>query len=59
MGLDDRIAFAVDLAIRLVPTYAENFRSTIDAQRARGFELDRVRDGLVARVSRLAPLAVP
>jgi energy-coupling factor transport system permease protein len=59
MGLSDRIAFAVDLAMRLVPTYAENFRSTIDAQRARGFELDRFRGGIIARVSRLAPLAVP
>ena len=34
LGLNDRIAFAVDLAIRLVPTYADDFRTTIDAQRA-------------------------
>jgi energy-coupling factor transport system permease protein len=59
MGLNDRIAFAIDLAIRLVPTYAENFRSTIDAQRARGFEFDKLKGGLVARLRRLAPLAVP
>jgi len=59
LGLSDRIAFAVDLAIRLVPTYAADFRSTIDAQRARGFEVDKVRGGLLSRVRRLAPLAVP
>lgn len=59
MGLNDRIAFAIDLAIRLVPTYAENFRSTVDAQRARGFEVDKLAGGLAARVRRLAPLAVP
>ena len=59
LGLSDRIAFAVDLAIRLVPTYAEDFRTTMDAQRARGFELDRLRGGFIARVRRLAPLAVP
>jgi energy-coupling factor transport system permease protein len=59
LGLSDRIAFAVDLAIRLVPTYAQDFRSTMDAQRARGFELDHLRGGFVARVRRLAPLAVP
>jgi energy-coupling factor transport system permease protein len=59
MGLNDRIAFAVDLAIRLVPTYAADFRSTIDAQRARGYEIDKLKGGLFERVRRLAPLAVP
>lgn len=59
LGLNDQIAFAIDLAIRLVPTYAENFRSTVDAQRARGFELDKLKGGIAGRVRRLAPLAVP
>jgi energy-coupling factor transport system permease protein len=59
LGLNDQIAFAIDLAIRLVPTYAENFRSTVDAQRARGFELDKLKGGMAGRVRRLAPLAVP
>ncbi|NJM07084.1 energy-coupling factor transporter transmembrane protein EcfT [Candidatus Gracilibacteria bacterium] len=59
MGLGDRIAFAVDLAIRLVPTYGANFASTVDAQRARGFEFDKLKGGIIARLQRLAPLAVP
>lgn len=59
LGLNDRIAFAVDLAIRLVPTYAADFRSTIDAQRARGFEVDKLRGGIFERLRRLAPLTVP
>jgi energy-coupling factor transport system permease protein len=59
LGLNDRIAFAVDLAIRLVPTYADDFRTTIDAQRARGFEIDKLKGGLLARLRKLAPLAVP
>ncbi|MBK9712397.1 MAG: energy-coupling factor transporter transmembrane protein EcfT [Kouleothrix sp.] len=59
LGLNDRIAFAVDLAIRLVPTYAADFRTTIDAQRARGFEIDKLKGGLFERVRKLAPLAVP
>jgi energy-coupling factor transport system permease protein len=59
LGLNDRIAFAVDLAIRLVPTYADDFRTTIDAQRARGFEIDKLKGGLLARIRKLAPLAVP
>jgi energy-coupling factor transport system permease protein len=59
MGLNDRIAFAIDLAIRLVPTYAADFRSTIDAQRARGYEIDKLQGGVFGRLRRLAPLAVP
>jgi energy-coupling factor transport system permease protein len=59
LGLNDRIAFAIDLAIRLVPTYAADFRSTIDAQRARGFEVDKLRGGIFERIRRLAPLTVP
>jgi energy-coupling factor transport system permease protein len=59
LGLNDKIAFAVDLAIRLVPTYAADFSSTIDAQRARGYEVDALKGGFVARVRRLAPLVVP
>ena len=59
LGLSDRIAFAVDLAIRLVPTYAEDFRNSIDAQRARGYEIDKLQGGFVARVRKLAPLFVP
>ena len=59
MGLNDKIAFAVDLAIRLVPTYGADFRSTVDAQRARGYEVDTLRGGFLSRVRRLAPLVVP
>jgi energy-coupling factor transport system permease protein len=59
LGLNDKLAFAVDLAIRLVPTYAADFRSTVDAQRARGYEVDSLKGGFVERVRRLAPLAVP
>ena len=59
MGLGDRFAFAVDLAMRLVPTYGQDFRNTIDAQRARGFEMDKLRGGGVGRIRRLAPLVVP
>ena len=59
LGASDRIAFAIDLAIRLVPTYGDDFRTTINAQRARGFEMDRLRGGLFDRVRRLAPLVVP
>jgi energy-coupling factor transport system permease protein len=42
-----------------VPTFARDFAVTYDAQRARGFELERARGGLLAQIRRLAPLLVP
>jgi energy-coupling factor transport system permease protein len=59
MGLPDKASFAVDLAFRFVPTLARDFGYTIDAQRARGFELERLRGGLLSRLRKLAPLLVP
>jgi len=59
MGFSDQISVAMDLAIRLIPTYARDFQQTMDAQRARGFELDALKGGLLGRLRRLAPLVVP
>src|SRR5207247_1916577 len=43
MGLPDRFAYAIDLSFRFLPTVARDFGATIDAQRARGFEVDKLR----------------
>jgi energy-coupling factor transport system permease protein len=59
LGLPDKVAFSIDLAIRLVPTYAADFQSTIDAQRARGFEVDKVKGGFINRLRKVAPLVIP
>jgi energy-coupling factor transport system permease protein len=59
MGLPDKASYAVDLAFRFVPTLGRDFAHTIDAQRARGYELERLRGGLITRLRRLAPLLVP
>lgn len=59
MGLPDKASYAVDLAFRFVPTLGRDFGYTIDAQRARGYELDRLRGGLISRLRKLAPLLVP
>lgn len=59
LGLPDKIAYAMDLTMRFVPTYARDFQITMDAQRARGYEIEKVKGGLVAQVRRLAPLIVP
>jgi len=59
LGLPDKFAYAIDLSLRFVPTFARDFAITYDAQRARGFELERARGGLFAQIRRLAPLLVP
>jgi energy-coupling factor transport system permease protein len=59
MGLSDRFAFSMDLAFRFVPTLARDFSVTLDAQRARGFEIEKLEGGVIAQIRKLAPLVVP
>ncbi len=59
LGLPDRFAYSMELAFRYVPTLARDFSTTFDAQRARGYEIERVRGGLVRQIIRIAPLIVP
>jgi energy-coupling factor transport system permease protein len=59
MGFPDRIAFTIDLAFRFIPTLAHDFSITLDAQRARGYEVERAKGGLFAQIRRIAPLLVP
>ena len=59
MGLPDRVAFSMDLAFRLVPTVASDFRVTLDSQQARGYEINKLKGGIITKIRRLAPLLVP
>ncbi len=59
MGLPDTIAYAIDLSLRFLPTIARDFTVTYDAQRARGFEVEKLRSGVFGRIARMAPLIVP
>ena len=59
MGLTDKLAYAIDLSFRFLPTVARDFGTTLDAQRARGFEIDKLRGGIFAKIARLAPMVVP
>ena len=59
LGLPDKIAYAMELTMRFIPTFARDFQLTMDAQRARGYEIERLRGGLIAQVRKLAPLIVP
>ncbi|MCD6475645.1 MAG: energy-coupling factor transporter transmembrane protein EcfT [Anaerolineaceae bacterium] len=59
LGMPDKFAFAMDLTMRFVPTFARDFQLTMDAQKARGYELEKVEGGLIAQIRKLAPLLVP
>ena len=59
LGLPDKFAYAMDLAFRFVPTLGRDFTVTLDSQRARGYEVEKLSGGLVAQIRRLAPLLVP
>jgi energy-coupling factor transport system permease protein len=59
MGVSDKVSFTMDLAFRFLPTFARDLTITMDAQRARGYEMDKLKGGIVARIQRLAPLVIP
>jgi len=59
MGIPDGVAFALDLSLRYVPTIARDFFITVDAQRARGYELEAKGGGVINMIRRSAPLIVP
>jgi energy-coupling factor transport system permease protein len=59
IGLPDKFAVALDLALRLVPTFAGDFQETVDAQRARGYETEGLRGGFLGKLRKMAPILVP
>lgn len=59
LGLPDKIAYGMDLTMRFIPTLGRDFSLTMDAQRARGYEIEKLSGGLFAQVRKLAPLVVP
>lgn len=59
LGMSDKIAYAMDLTMRFIPTFGRDFSLTMDAQKARGYEIEKLKGGLFAQVRKLAPLIVP
>ncbi len=59
LGLPDKVAYGMDLTMRFIPSFGRDFMLTRDAQRARGYELEKLSGGLVSQVRKLAPLIVP
>jgi energy-coupling factor transport system permease protein len=59
LGLSDKFAYAMDLTMRFIPSFARDFQLTMDAQRARGYELEKLSGGLVEQVRKMGPIFVP
>ena len=59
LGLPDKIAYAMDLTMRFIPTFGRDFQLTMDAQRARGYELEKISGGIFEQVRKLGPIFVP
>lgn len=59
IGLPDKMAYAMDLTMRFIPTFGRDFQQTMDAQRARGYEIEKVSGGLLQQVRKLGPIMVP
>ena len=59
LGVPYKFAYAIDLTFRFVPSLASDMATTMDAQRVRGYDWDRVRGGPVGRLRMLGPLMVP
>ena len=45
--------------MRFIPTFGRDFQLTMDAQRARGYELEKISGGIFEQVRKLAPIMVP
>jgi energy-coupling factor transport system permease protein len=59
LGLPDRLAYVIELSFRFIPSLARSLSITLDAQRARAFELDQIKGGIVKKIGRIAPLLIP
>ncbi len=59
LGLPDNFAYAMDLTMRFIPTFGRDFQLTMDAQKARGYELEKLSGGLIEQVRKLGPIFVP
>jgi energy-coupling factor transport system permease protein len=59
LKFSDKFAYAMDLTMRFIPTFSRDFQLTMDAQRARGYELEKIKGGVIAQVRKMGPIFVP
>ena len=60
LGVNYRFAFAIDLTWRFIPSFVNDFHTTLDAQRVRGMDLSAGGGrGPIGRLRRQVPVVVP
>jgi energy-coupling factor transport system permease protein len=59
LRFSDKFAYAMDLTMRFIPTFSRDFQLTMDAQRARGYELEKIKGGIIEQVRKMGPIFVP
>ena len=59
LGVPSKFAFGVDLTFRFLPSLANDYHETIDAQRVRGYDPTRRGRGPIGRLRAAAPLVTP
>jgi energy-coupling factor transport system permease protein len=59
LGIPYKFAYALELTFRFVPSLAADMRTTIDAQRIRGYEWEKIGRGPIGKLRRTVPLLVP
>jgi energy-coupling factor transport system permease protein len=60
LGVPDKFAFGIDLTFRFLPSLANDFQTTVDAQRIRGYDWSAgAGRGVVSRLRRSTPVIVP
>lgn len=59
LGIPYKLAFAVDLTFRFLPSLGNDYQQTIDAQRIRGYDPSAGPGGAVNRLRRMVPILTP
>jgi len=59
LGVPYKFAYGMDLTFRFVPSLAVDMQTTIDAQRVRGYEWEKIGRGPIGKLRRVVPLLVP
>jgi energy-coupling factor transport system permease protein len=59
LKVPEKFAYAIDLTFRFIPSLSADMRTTIDAQRIRGYDYDRAGRTPLGRIRRTVPILVP
>ena len=59
LGVPEKFAFGIDLTFRFLPSLVNDFQTTVDAQRIRGYDWSAGARGFLTKARRSGPVIVP